>query len=250
MRKAPTIDEDRIRKVYEILKDAHIQLDSDPLSLGPKRFNNKLARTRSLLSRIDSLFLQVSEDIHFFKRQLLKEKTLLEMEKRELLVNDISVRAGRSAADREAAALIKLRTRVETIHDLEIKYQDLEMLMIAIKAKRTDLKDIQGRMKDQLKIMEHELSLGSRWGNQQPKNTIDESTFNKIDSLIEGMETEKISLHDDTLSKPDQAEGVHSNEPNEATAFLDNLETQNDLNQDDLLAELGEIVDTLNPGTS
>ena len=106
------------------------------------------------------------------------------MDKRELLANDPKTRVGRSQGERDAIADIKLRDQVEKIQALEAKVHDLEMLMIVIKAKRTDLKDVQGRMRDQMKLIEHDLGMGARWGRNAGPDTLSE-TSNNITNMLE-----------------------------------------------------------------
>jgi len=42
----------------------------------------------------------------------------------------------------------------------------LEDLIKVIKAKRTDLKDLQGRIRDQHKLCQEQIGLGQRWGGK------------------------------------------------------------------------------------
>ena len=50
--------------------------------------------------------------------------------------------------------------------------EDLEALMTVIKSKRADLKDIQGRIKDQINLCREEIGLGGRWGSKPPPGII------------------------------------------------------------------------------
>ncbi len=164
----PVVDDERIQETYEELKGMQVELDPNPIEFGPRRFNNRIAQVRSMLNRVEQLFLQASEDLHYFKRIINAKKGLYDLEKRELMVKDPSCRVGRSQGEREALADVRLRSMIEEIQLLEASAHDLETVMSSIKSKRTDLKDVQGRMRDQMKMVEHDISMGARWGNREP----------------------------------------------------------------------------------
>lgn len=164
----PVVDDERITETYEELKGMQVELDPNPIDFGPRRFNNRIAQVRSMLNRVEQLSLQASEDLHYFKRIINAKKGLYELEKRELMVKDPTCRVGRSQGEREALADVRLRSMIEEIQALEASAHDLETVMISIRSKRTDLKDVQGRMRDQMKLIEHDISMGARWGNREP----------------------------------------------------------------------------------
>jgi len=161
----PVVDEERIRRIHEELSDLHEELDPDPLSLGPKRINNKVAKVRNMLRRCVGVELQLAEDLHWFKRSLNRQQGHYELEFQDLIAHDPHVRAGRNIQDREAVAKIRLKERYMAIRALEESVSDLEALLIVVRIKSRDIRDTQSRLKDQLKICEHELALGARWGD-------------------------------------------------------------------------------------
>lgn len=224
--KKPEIDEARIQRIYDELKTLHETLDPDPLALGPKRMNNKVAKVRNMLKRCVDIELQLSEDLHWFNRSLNREQGNFELEFQALIANDPHVRAGRSAADREAAAKVKLHERVREIQRLQENAQDLESLLTVVKTKAKDIRDIQGRLKDQMKICEHELGLGAKWGSAQP-HTYDDSKATSADTeLIDGL------LNDVDDQVPEPEEGAQE-EPSEN-------ESSNG-EADDFLADLAAV---------
>lgn len=185
----PVVDMDRIRSIFAELKKMQVKLDPNPIEYGPKRFNNRIAQVRALLNRVEQIFLQTAEDLHIFKRLINAKRTLYEFDKRELMINDPKCRVGRSQGEREALADIQLRDQLEELATLELAAHDLETVMISIKSKRTDLKDAQGRMRDQLKMIEHDLGMGARWGNNAPPSSAAQSV-NEIHSLLDQMDAE------------------------------------------------------------
>lgn len=164
----PLVDQDRVNAVYEELKTMQVELDPNPIEFGPRRFNTKIAQVRAQLDRVESLFLQVSQDLHTYKRKFNETNSIYELCKNELMLNSLEVRQERSQKEREAKADTKLRKFLDRMRELELKVYDLEQLMVVIKAKRTDLKDKQGRMRDQMKMIDQDISLGSRWGSKTP----------------------------------------------------------------------------------
>jgi nucleoid-associated protein YgaU len=79
--------------------------------------------------------------------------------------------------DREALAANALRADVEEIEIFAGAVQDLEAVLAVVRAKQTDLKDTQARLKDQTKLCLEEIGLGSRWRRKLPP---DESTSSPV----------------------------------------------------------------------
>ena len=155
-------------KIYNELRDLAVALDGDPIAFGPKRLNSKVSEVRRMLERCERLYLDVSQRLHAIRRAKRMAETDLELAKMNLFTNDPETRAGRSVGDREAVAMGKLSKEVHLLHDLEIADMDLAAVLTVIKAKRTDLKDTEGRLRDQIRLCSEEIGLGSRWGSQLP----------------------------------------------------------------------------------
>lgn len=159
----PAVEPARIESLYNDLATMQVELDADPLGLGPKRLNEKVSQSRGMLSRCETIYLSVSQDLYRYKRRLRSASADFKLQLRDLLTNDPEVRMGRNVTDREAIASNKLRPEAEVIDHLTACVEDLEAVLTVVRMKRADLKDIQGRLKDQLKICQEEISLGGRW---------------------------------------------------------------------------------------
>ena len=179
----PAVDRERLEAVYHELQGLEVKLDSNPIEHGPVRFQNRIAKVRAMLTRVEQIFLQASEDLHWYTRAVRARRLIYGLERRDLMVNDPKCRIGRSQGEREDLADIKLRPQIEQIEDLAAKAEDLEILMAAIKSRRADLKDSQARMRDQMKLIEHDLGMGARWGKPAPETDADASVT-EINSLI------------------------------------------------------------------
>jgi len=164
----PALDPARMDKFYADLTSMNLVLDADPLELGPKRLNSKIAECRGYLTRCERIFLELSQDLHRYKSRLRTAKADMHLAKMDLFANDPEVRMGRNVADRDAIASNRLRAQAEEIDFLTSAVEDLSAVVVVVKAKRADLKDSQGRLKDQLKVCQEEISLGARWGRSFP----------------------------------------------------------------------------------
>lgn len=164
----PVIDDAYIQSVYARLQTMTVELDGDPLIYGPKRLNGKIAACRRHLSTCQQISLQLSNDCQRFQRAHRRAKLDYDLTLQDMLANDAQVRSGNNIRDREAIANSRLRAERETISDLEAAVEDVKAIIQIVKSKREDLRDIQGRLKDQLKLCQEEINLGSRWGSSPP----------------------------------------------------------------------------------
>jgi hypothetical protein len=191
MTTAPSTDPARFDAIYADLSTMHVELDADPLALGPKRLNMKIAECRAMLSRCERIFLDVSQDLHWYKREHRRAQADFKLEVQGLLANDPEVRAGRNVADREAIAATKLRSSREEIDKLVFAVEDLEAVLTVVRTKRADLKDISSRLRDQLKICQEEINLGARWGirsaSSPARGAIPDPAASGVDELLDSV---------------------------------------------------------------
>jgi hypothetical protein len=164
--KLPVIDEERVNSVFSELEGMEVHLDPDPLAYGPRRLNSKVAKARSMLTRCERVFLQTSHDLQICKTAHRTSQLDFDLQMQDLIANDPEVRAGSNVRDRDAIATMKLRNERLHLMGMEISIGDLEMVMTVIKAKRADLRDIQGRIRDQIKLCQEEIGLGGKWGSR------------------------------------------------------------------------------------
>ncbi len=179
-----SVDLEYINDVYQKLSNMDVQLDPDPIEFGPSKLNNKTAEARKYLSQTEKIFMQVSQNLHKYKRDLLISETQYDLEQTKLMANDPHVRSGRSQQEREALASTQLVHIQSKINSCKLAVHDLEDVLKVIKAKRTDLKDLQGRIRDQLKLCQEQISLGQRWGQKVDKNISGEIL--SVDDLSNG----------------------------------------------------------------
>jgi hypothetical protein len=167
----PEISAEAVDAVFSVLSVMEVGLDDDPLQYGPKRLNGKIADARGKLTECEGLFLKVSKWLQKYRAAQRTLETELDLAKKELFANDPEVRAGRNVADRDALATMKLQDQVRTTARVTQTQCDLEAVLTVIKAKRVDLKDVQARIRDQIKLCHDEIGLGSRWGSKPSPGT-------------------------------------------------------------------------------
>jgi hypothetical protein len=158
--------------VFLELGKLSVHLDDDPLAFGPKRLNAKVAEVRRMLDRCERVFLDISHRLQASRRALRIIQAEFAISKKDLLANDPVTRAGRSVEDRDAIATGKLLPLVKRMNELEMSVTDLEQVLIVVKAKRSDLKDTEGRLRDQVRLCQQELGLGQHWGSQMPPEEV------------------------------------------------------------------------------
>lgn len=194
----PEIDQDYIDKIFSELGKMQIVLDKEPLRFGPSRLNEKVAVTRNMLTRCEQLFNSVSHHLQLFSLEKRKADLTFSLNEKHLIANDPEVRAGRNLKDREAVAHLKLRKEIENLTALEATVHNLEIVLNMVKAKRSDLRDVQGRLKDQIKLCQEDIGIGRRWGHEKvetkPKPLVTPSMAEELLSPIdESFQTEQVT---------------------------------------------------------
>ena len=188
----PSIDQEYIDKVFEEISAMQIGLDSDPLRFGPSRLNQKVAVTRNLLTRCEQLFNAITHSLQMYSSRNRLLDLEFELLEKDLLANDPEVRAGRNLKSQEAVAHLKLRKHLLELNALKTTIANLETLVSVVKTKRSDLRDIQNRLKDQMKLCQEDLSIGRRWGNEAAK-AVHKSAPAK--SLVSPFDTDALDQH-------------------------------------------------------
>jgi hypothetical protein len=188
-----SVDPSYIEKFFDDLEGMNVDLDDDPLEYGPRRIIQKIAETRAYLTRCEQYSLQISRALQLSKKEHRASQLDFDLQMQHLLANDPEVRAGRNVADRNAIATVKLNDLKEKISGAEVLIQDLDLMMTSLKSKRVDLKDIQNRLKDQMRLCQEEIGLGGKWGSRTPNPNapqlssaplIDLTTLKELDAMF------------------------------------------------------------------
>ena len=164
----PKITQESVDSIFDQLSNMEVGLDENPLQFGPRRLNHKISYARGMLTECEGIYLKVSHWWQKYRSAHRAASTTLDLEKKNLFANDPEVRGGNSYGDRDAMASMKLRGKVEALAQIQSGLDDLETLLIVVKAKRSDLKDVQARIRDQIKLCQEEIGLGAMWGRRLP----------------------------------------------------------------------------------
>jgi len=179
------ITEKFVQGIYDYIIKMDVTLDEDPLRFGPKRLNKKIAQTRAFLSKVERVFTRIAADLASYRRLHRRKRTELDLKKKNLYAHDPETRAGRSAADRDAIASMKLKELVEDVEEYDLGMQELDTIMTVVKSKKADLRDIQNRLRDQLKVCMEEIHLGSQWGSTDDPDTGIGNALQADDSFLD-----------------------------------------------------------------
>jgi hypothetical protein len=249
----PEISSEVVESFYSILLGMEVELDADPLQFGPKRLNGKVAKARGMLTECESLYLKVSLWLQKYRSAHRTMELELDIQMKHLFANDPEVRAGRNVADRQALATMKLQDEVRSLSDVTRAQENLEYLITAIKSKKSDLKDVQGRLRDQIKLCQEELGLGQRWGSKPPPGTkapnldeapgVDKTTLRDLHEMFNGtgvLEPDLASLSEPTSE--DSASESTSEQPvdpeDRAPALVEESSELSDGDVDDFLSDI------------
>jgi hypothetical protein len=157
---------DEIDAVYAELTDMDVELDPDPIRFGPKRLNGKVAGCKRLVSRCTEIEINLAHSLAVLTRTMRAGEAELELRLQDMLANDPEVRAGRSVRDREAIASTKVRDERRSLTMTMQQVEDIKSSIAVVRAKKNDLKDTQGRLRDQIRLCHEEIALGSMWGSE------------------------------------------------------------------------------------
>ena len=216
------IDQDYINSIFKRLSAMEVELDSNPLEFGPSALNEKVDEARGHLTATERIFMEVSHNLHKYKRDLLITESAFRISVTRLMAEDPHVRQGRSQGEREALASMRLTDDQDKIDELKLAVNDLEDLIKVIKAKRTDLKDLQGRIRDQLKLCQEQIGLGQRWGGKSAPPRADLIPQEDMDLNSVFADALKGSIAEDEVSTDDIDGFMESDvESDSATEDLD-----------------------------
>ena len=157
-----------IEGVFKELAKMDVPLEADPLAYGPKYLAAKIARCRNYLSRTEQIYSELSFRLSVAKRLKLRAEAEFSVKEAHLLTNDPTVRSQRSVSDRKAQVVMQLVEEMKFLNSVSEVLQDLDNTLTVVKSKRADLKDIQGRIRDQMKLCQEMVALGSHWGSKLP----------------------------------------------------------------------------------
>lgn len=182
-----TLSHDAIDKIYKEIAQLNVSLDLDPMEFTPARLQEKIAQVRSMQSQTERWFVQASSEAQKLRREKHKMDALIKIATADLMIRDPDVRMGRSVREREMLAQDKLQSEVQASENLTADIQEVESLLIVIKAKRSDLKDISRAVREQVRLCKDEMDVLGRTfkGKHAPlSNTVPEASLDDLENLL------------------------------------------------------------------
>lgn len=179
------IDYNFINSVYDSIRGMEVHLDPDPLSLGPKRLQGKVADSRNMLTIVQRNMMEISHKLHLVRRELRAVEAEIEVKTSYLLSNDIDVKSCKSVKDREAMAQTKMSDEIRNRIKLNSAEFELESVILVLKTKDKDLKDTLSRLRDQIKLCQEEISLHSKWGDPDTGGPNSDSVEDVISMMVD-----------------------------------------------------------------
>jgi len=201
-------DPSYIDVMYGEISEMGVDLDDDPIRFGPKRVNGKVAYCKRLVSRCTEIEISLSRDLTNLNRKLRAAQARLDLSVQDLLTSDPEVRAGRSVKDREAIANTKLRSETGLVRKIEQAVEEVKSAITVVRCKKGDLKDTQGRLRDQIRLIGEEVSLGAMWGSSPPPD----QTVKPVQSWQGPSSSSSGSLVESVVGDVDELAGILDDE--------------------------------------
>jgi len=143
---------------------------------------------------------------------------------------------------REAVAKRKLEDLVQLIKSLESDIDEVKGLSKVVSSKRLDLKDIQVRIRDQIKLCEEELGLhGRKWGERGPSSVSNDGfsdLFSERSKDLGGVSSldDLLIESEQNLINPAESSFHPSSTPEEVDGFL-NASAKEDAEKEEQVAK-------------
>lgn len=238
--KKDILDIAQIDHIYATLLKMSVELDPDPLRHGPERLNQKTAAAQNMLSRLERILTQITHEHHIISRRYLVQEKDLDLQVKDLIANNLEVAGGSSYKDRQARAHMLLATELAELTRAEVALRDMEILTEVLKTKRSELKNLQQRLKDQFRICQEEIGLGARWRHPrasslelEPGYSLpsfeDVESFKVLEVKVGAAVAEVNAAEKAQKSTPESVESLIANEgtglqTSEVDTFLDALD--------------------------
>lgn len=183
------IDQAWIDSSYEKLKDFYVELDPNPIELGPQRLIEKVERVRAYQNAVETMHLQAMRDLSRVQALRNREEGLYNLKRDHLLTNDIQVRAGRSQADRTAMVNVKLRESIDRIESLKQHEHALRAFLEVVARRQTSLSQTNSQINTHVRLLEKEWSIRGQvsWTSPEPEGP----SLMNIDDLLASSKDEE-----------------------------------------------------------
>lgn len=161
------MDNERVDLIFSRIEEIDVELDSDPISRGPKYLNTLVAECRNYLTEIQKYSREILKEKLTLDRRLNVLEASYELRYNDLMSNDASVQAQPSAKDREAKVNDILADLRSDIRDTKNASTELGHVHTIVDSKLKELRDVNRDIKLQKSLIEDEIKTGNFWGDDQ-----------------------------------------------------------------------------------
>ena len=177
------IDQEWIDLSYEKLKGFFVELDANPIELGPQRLIEKVERVRAFQNAVETMHLQAMRDLTRVQALRNREEGIFNIQRDHLLTSDLQVRAGRSQSDRMAMVNVKLRPILEKIEEYRQHEQALKAFLEVVSRRQTSLSQTNSQINTHVRLLEKDWSIrgGQAW---RPSEEAEGPSLMNIDDLL------------------------------------------------------------------
>jgi hypothetical protein len=159
----------KMKNIFSFITDNSIELSEDPLRMGPKYLNGKVAECRNLTTRLQEYERVVIQYRLIEDRTLNNLESTYEMTYNDMLANDPRVLKKTSAKDREATVKSILQDQITEIEQCKSRLTDLGHVQSIIKSKLVEFQHTNRDIRLQMQIIQDEIKLGNFWGDESEK---------------------------------------------------------------------------------
>lgn len=165
----PHVDHDFLTSLYETLGSLEVELDEDPLLHGPRRLRSLIATARNYLTECERMYLRVAKHLHVLKSNHRRAKAAFEIKINHLLASDPDVRSQRNLDTQRAMATDRYLGEYVQVQQYEQAVEEVSLAEQVVKTKKSDLRDVQRRLNQQMRLCLEEISsMGARWSKLPP----------------------------------------------------------------------------------
>lgn len=207
--------DERLREIYTEMGKYEIELQPDPLSLGPKYLQDVVATCRNYLNAVTKVLMEVNMEKQLLTRELNALQAVYEIDADDLLANDERVKRAPNIKDRESVVKTLLREQHRAITSKKAEVNDLAVIEKAVKHRHGELKDTMEAIKTQKSLIQAEISTGAMYGDERapgrhseqitPPEMMEEDEIAALlePEIPETPKTEEVMLKNDLGEKPE-----------------------------------------------
>ncbi len=196
------IDEKRIDAIFNEMAGYTIELASDPNSLGPQYFQDKIALCRNYLNAVSLVQNELGREKLTYSSELRVLETQYQLDYDQTLATDQTVKGLANIEDRKSTVAYMLRLKQKRIHELKDALHSLDAVSKVVGFRSRELHATMNAIRDQKRLMQTEIHTGAFYGDERVPKA---KTHSKPEGDL-GIDDDELSaLLSGAASMPDDA---------------------------------------------